>query len=99
LSQYDFRRVGDVALFEWKGGFLGRLDLVFCGLCEPIPFSLGFAERPLTALGFQFAQAGSFFHRQFHSIKVKTNLPGATGKLVSNYLIPMKKSVLGGKVI
>jgi len=99
LRQHDFRRVGGVALFEWKGSFLGCLHLVFCGLCKPVPFSLGFAERTLTALGFQFAQAGSFFHRQFHSIKVKTNLPGATGKLVSDYLIPMKKSVPGGKVI
>jgi len=55
LSQDDFRRVGGLALFELKGGLPICLDLVFCGLCEPVPFSLGFTERPLTALGFQFA--------------------------------------------
>ena len=99
LSQYDFRRVGGFELFGLKGGLLVGLDLVFRGLCEPVPFSLGLIERMLTALGFQFAQAGSFFHHQYHSIKLKTYLPGATGKLVSNYLIPMKKSVLGGTAI
>ena len=55
LSQYDFRRVGGFELFGLKGGLLVGLDLVFCGLCEPVPFSLGFIERMLTALGFQFA--------------------------------------------
>ena len=55
LSQYDFRRVGGFALFGLIGGFLVCLDLVFCGLCEPVPFSPGFIERMLTALGFQFA--------------------------------------------
>jgi len=55
LSQYDFRRVGGFALFGLIGGFLVCLDLVFCGLCKPVPFFLGFIERTLTALGFQFA--------------------------------------------
>ena len=55
LSQHDFRRVGGFELFGLKGGLLVGLDLVFCGLCEPVPFSPGFIERMLTALGFQFA--------------------------------------------
>ena len=55
LSQYDFRRVGGFELFGLKGGLLVCLDLVFCGLCQPVPFFLGFVERTLTALGFQFA--------------------------------------------
>jgi hypothetical protein len=83
LRQYDFRRVGGFALFGLIGGLLVCLELVFCGLCEPVPFSLRFLERTLTALGFQFVRAGSVFHREFQSIKVKINLPGATGKLVS----------------
>ena len=55
LRQYDFRRVGGFALFRLIGGLLVCLDLVFCGLCKPVPLSLGFIERTLTALGFQLA--------------------------------------------
>jgi len=57
LSQFDFRsiRLGGVAFLEAKRDFLICLDVVFCGLCQPVPFSLGFAQRALTALGFQLA--------------------------------------------
>jgi hypothetical protein len=51
LRQHDFRRVVGFELLGLKGGLLVGLDLVFRGLREPVPFSLGFIERMLTALG------------------------------------------------
>jgi hypothetical protein len=55
LRQFDFRRVGGVAVFKVKSYFLDSLGLEFRGLCEPVPFSLGFALRALAALNFQSA--------------------------------------------
>jgi hypothetical protein len=55
MSQLDFRRVGGGAISEVKGDFLDSLGLEFRGLCEPVPFSLGFTLRALAALYFQSA--------------------------------------------
>ena len=67
LRQFDFRRVGGVAVFKVKSDLLDSLGLEFRGLGEPVPFSLGFTSRALTALSFQLAQVGGFFHCKLHS--------------------------------
>ena len=69
LRQFDFRKVGGDGIFGAEGDFLAGVDLVLGGLREPVPFPVGLAERVLTALSFQFAQADHFIHTQFQDLE------------------------------
>ncbi len=70
--QSDFRRIRFSGAF---GDFEVCLYLILGSLREPVPFSFGFALRPLAAIGFQFSQSGNVFHRSNTVGNHKRSLP------------------------